>query len=105
VDLVGIEPTTSSMPWNEQNGNLLTAKDLTVGMVAENRRNRRYLRPNCAQELTSGPKADLWGISLFNFLGDIAILIGTLKLFQRWCEHPEDALSSGNRRLLLTKFG
>jgi hypothetical protein len=28
VDLVGIEPTTSSMPWNEENGDLVTAKDL-----------------------------------------------------------------------------
>ena len=28
VDLVGIEPTTSSMPWKFQDGVLLTAKDL-----------------------------------------------------------------------------
>jgi hypothetical protein len=28
VDLVGIEPTTSSMPWKFQVGVLLTAKDL-----------------------------------------------------------------------------
>jgi hypothetical protein len=26
VDLVGIEPTTSSMPWNGEDSNLLTAK-------------------------------------------------------------------------------
>jgi hypothetical protein len=31
VDLVGIEPTTSSMPWNDKNNNLLTAKTLIVG--------------------------------------------------------------------------
>ena len=31
VDLVGIEPTTSSMPWNDENSNLLTAKTLIVG--------------------------------------------------------------------------
>jgi hypothetical protein len=31
VDLVGIEPTTSSMPWNEENGDLVTAKDLIAG--------------------------------------------------------------------------
>jgi hypothetical protein len=31
VDLVGIEPTTSSMPWNSQSGDLLTAKGLRVG--------------------------------------------------------------------------
>ena len=28
VDLVGIEPTTSSMPWNDPSGVLLTAKGL-----------------------------------------------------------------------------
>jgi hypothetical protein len=28
VDLVGIEPTTSSMPWKSRYGDLLTAKDL-----------------------------------------------------------------------------
>jgi hypothetical protein len=28
VDLVGIEPTTSSMPWKVERGDLLTAKDL-----------------------------------------------------------------------------
>ncbi len=37
VDLVGIEPTTSSMPWNHKNRNLLTAKALIVGRVGENR--------------------------------------------------------------------
>jgi hypothetical protein len=28
VDLIGIEPMTSSMPWNDQRGDLLTVKDL-----------------------------------------------------------------------------
>jgi len=37
VDLVGIEPTTSSMPWNYKNSNLLTAKALKVGRVGKNR--------------------------------------------------------------------
>jgi hypothetical protein len=37
VDLVGIEPTTSSMPWNGENRNLLTAKALIVGGVGKNR--------------------------------------------------------------------
>ena len=37
VDLVGIEPTTSSMPWNSQNRVLLTAKALRVGRVGKNR--------------------------------------------------------------------
>jgi hypothetical protein len=31
VDLIGIEPMTSSMPWKFQDGVLLTAKDLRVG--------------------------------------------------------------------------
>jgi hypothetical protein len=33
VDLVGIEPTTSSMPWNEENDDLVTAKDLIAGLA------------------------------------------------------------------------
>ena len=37
VDLVGIEPTTSSMPWNDENRNLLTARALIVGRVGKNR--------------------------------------------------------------------
>jgi hypothetical protein len=37
VDLVGIEPTTSSMPWNSQNRIALTAKALKVGRVGKNR--------------------------------------------------------------------
>ena len=36
VDLVGIEPTTSSIPWNDENRNLLTAKALIVGRVGKN---------------------------------------------------------------------
>jgi hypothetical protein len=28
VDLIGIEPMTSSMPWNDEWGDLLTVKDL-----------------------------------------------------------------------------
>ena len=31
VDLAGIEPATSSMPWKSQNRILLTAKALIVG--------------------------------------------------------------------------
>src|SRR5260370_35486938 len=62
VDLVGIEPTTSSMPWNEENAKLLTLQDLIVGLVAKNRVNRRNLRPNCAQKLTSGSWAGRRGI-------------------------------------------
>ena len=35
VDLVGIEPTTSSMPWNDHRGDLLTVKDLRVGAIGK----------------------------------------------------------------------
>jgi hypothetical protein len=35
VDLVGIEPTTSSMPWNHQKRKLLTAKWLEVGKTGK----------------------------------------------------------------------
>ena len=49
VDLVGIEPTTSSMPWNYKNRNLLTAQALKVGRVGKNRENRRVLLPKCYQ--------------------------------------------------------
>jgi len=37
VDLVGIEPSASSMPWNYDNRNLLTAKALKVGRVGKSR--------------------------------------------------------------------
>jgi len=33
VDLVGIEPTTSSMPWKQKNRRSLTVKDLKTGRV------------------------------------------------------------------------
>jgi hypothetical protein len=36
VDLAGIEPATSSMPWRAMNRNLLTAKALIVGRVVKN---------------------------------------------------------------------
>jgi hypothetical protein len=35
VDLVGIEPTTSSMPWKYQGRSILTAKDLRAGIVGK----------------------------------------------------------------------
>ena len=49
MDLAGIEPATSSMPWNSNNRNLLTAKALKVGRVGKNRENRRVLLPKCYQ--------------------------------------------------------
>ena len=35
VDLVGIEPTTSSMPWNRQKPKLLTVKWLEDGITGK----------------------------------------------------------------------
>jgi hypothetical protein len=35
VDLIGIEPMTSSMPWNDQKPKLLTDKQLSVGRVGK----------------------------------------------------------------------
>ena len=43
MDLAGIEPATSSMPWNYKNRNSLTAKASKVGRVGKNRENRRVL--------------------------------------------------------------
>jgi len=49
ADLVGIEPTTSSMPWKSQNSILLTAKALKDGRVGKDRQNRPVLLPKCYQ--------------------------------------------------------
>jgi hypothetical protein len=35
VDLVGIEPTTSSMPWNSEICKLLTAKEILAGTTGK----------------------------------------------------------------------
>jgi hypothetical protein len=45
VDLVGIEPMTSSMPWNWRNRKLLTDKAVKIGRVGKNRQNRHGLTP------------------------------------------------------------
>src|SRR5579863_2020365 len=63
VDLVGIEPTTSSMPWNLKNRILLTAKTLRVGRVDKNRKNRRVLTPNLTPNWAG---ADSGGSALFS---------------------------------------
>ena len=62
MDLVGIEPTTSSMPWNSQNRILLTAKTLKVGRVGKNHKNRRVLTPNLTPNWAG---ADSGGSALF----------------------------------------
>src|SRR5579864_7223364 len=46
VDLVGIEPTTSSMPWKRNSSRRLIIKQLATGALVTNRYIRRYFRPN-----------------------------------------------------------
>jgi hypothetical protein len=50
VDLVGIEPTTSSMPWKLRTCRPLILKGFMTGGMGQNRVNRRNLLPNCYQE-------------------------------------------------------
>jgi hypothetical protein len=49
VDLVGIEPTTSSMPWKRKSSRGFVFKWLATGMLAGNRYIRRYFRPISGQ--------------------------------------------------------
>jgi hypothetical protein len=49
VDLVGIEPTTSSMPWKQGSSRALIFKGLTTGGVGKNRPKWRNLLPICYQ--------------------------------------------------------
>ena len=42
VDLVGIEPTTSSMPWNCRKCKLLTGKGQKIVLPGKNRKNSRF---------------------------------------------------------------
>jgi hypothetical protein len=42
VDLVGFEPTTSSMPWNWEKCKLLTAKVQKIDWVRKSRKNCRF---------------------------------------------------------------
>jgi hypothetical protein len=46
VDLVGFEPTTSSMPWKWKTSKLLRAKAEKVGCAGQNRKNSQVLTPN-----------------------------------------------------------
>jgi hypothetical protein len=54
VDLVGIEPTTSSMPWNPSSSRSLILKKLNAGQGAKNRYKRRNLLPKCYQDRQVG---------------------------------------------------
>jgi len=49
VDLVGIEPTTSSMPWNAMNAKLLTVKAKKIGRTGKMSNNWRLLTPSWHQ--------------------------------------------------------
>ena len=51
MDLIGIEPMTSSMPWNEDTGVLLTLKGLWAGKVGQN----GLIVPKCYQFATKNP--------------------------------------------------
>jgi hypothetical protein len=46
VDLVGIEPTTSSMPWRGKMRKLLALLAPATGQFAKNRAFRRFVTPN-----------------------------------------------------------
>ena len=49
MDLVGIEPTTSSMPWRRPCSRYLVFKHLATGTSGRNGRIRRYFRPISGQ--------------------------------------------------------
>jgi hypothetical protein len=51
VDLVGIEPTTSSMPWKKHSTRRLILKQLTTGGLAKNGYIGRYFRPISGQAI------------------------------------------------------
>jgi hypothetical protein len=63
VDLVGIEPTTSSMPWKYQGRPLLTAKDLQAGRVGKTGKIGAICYQNATKIESGSNGADLWGIS------------------------------------------
>jgi hypothetical protein len=46
VDLVGIEPTTSSMPWHGPTPKLLIALAALAANTVKNRASRRFVTPN-----------------------------------------------------------
>ena len=60
MDLVGIEPTTSSMPWKYQGRPVLTAKDLRAGTVGKTGKSALFATKN--REWVNG--AELWGDQL-----------------------------------------
>jgi len=68
VDLIGIEPMTSSMPWNGGMGVLLTVKDLRVGSVGKNGPIGAQCYQFATKILTEQGRAVPWGSSPIFFL-------------------------------------
>src|SRR5437763_679366 len=66
VDLVGIEPTTSSMPWKKNSSRRLILKQLTSGTLVRNRYIRRYFRPISGQILNIKTGAAVGGGSCYS---------------------------------------
>ncbi len=61
MDLVGIEPTTSSMPWKKHTSRRLILKRLATGRLDKNRYIGRYFRPNSGQKFQQCETAELHG--------------------------------------------
>ena len=70
MDLIGIEPMTSSMPWNDDMGVLLTAKDLRVGTAGQNGPIGAKCYQFATKILTEQGRAVPWGSSpkLFQYV-------------------------------------
>jgi len=72
VDLVGIEPTTSSMPWNEENTKLLSVKDLNSRLGGTKPAKSALFAPNLrpkinrwVKRLTCGGSAFLYFVFIY----------------------------------------
>jgi hypothetical protein len=60
VDLVGIEPTTSSMPWKKHSSRRLILKLLTTGRLVKNGYIGRYFRPISGQKFDAQNSRAAW---------------------------------------------
>ena len=68
-DLVGIEPTTSSMPWNDKKCILLTAKDLLDARNGKKSAKTPLFAPKLRpKNLTGGQRAASWGSNPYQSL-------------------------------------
>jgi len=83
VTLVGIEPTTSSMPWNLLHTDVLIAKDLSSGK-AEKAGPKGALCYQFATKFSNrAGRADLWGIGLDCFSGRARVILRVTKVSPR----------------------